>query len=53
MVNYCWTKYLPHRRMDHPKELISMPAVTVDNILTLPRVAEPDAGVPCRGRCAR
>src|SRR5881628_1339668 len=43
MVNYCWTECLPHRRMDHPKELISMPAVTVDNILTLPRVTEPTA----------
>src|SRR6478736_8484440 len=29
--------------LDHPKELITMPAVTVDNILTLPRVTEPVA----------
>src|SRR5690242_17455767 len=43
MVNYCWTWCLPHPRMDHQKELIHMPAVTVENILTLPRVTEPVA----------
>ena len=30
-----------------------MPAVTVDNILTLPRVSEPRPGAPCRDPCGR